>query len=406
MATPIANPVIVLSLDNKPFSASLNAAVGMASSYGTKIGLALAGSIANSAKGIGKAVSGAVGGIGGVVGSAVKGASAGTNGIGGALLAPMKMMAMLNQVMGFANKAIQIFGAPIRSAMAGEARQAQFTGTGSIDIATSDTWTGVLGRFQNTVEDVFQQIADSLDKVFDIKGWMEYARGAIAGVGALFSSWANMAGGIKPAELKDAFKMGALALINAWEAVGKIVVQIANVFIGILNALDAKAKILGAQNVIARGLAAGGEFLGILPAGVGNFLAQDQARQEQARRNAQIQLLNPAIIPGMANAARNIIQNGNAAADAERRALEWRDKIGGNLAVNVQSRIAPLLAAGTSALEEALVKARVQTEGGTLQQRIEAAMLEQIEIEKGQVNVLNAIKAVIQNKPGLVLMGG
>jgi hypothetical protein len=380
MATPIANPVIVLGLDSTQLLRGLSGAVSTATTMGRNISSALSGSFSSVGKSLSESIS-----------------------------APFKGMAILNQAMEFGAKVKRIFGAPIQSAMAQDQRQAQFAGNGSIDIATSSTFTGVLGRFQNQVEDTFADIANSLDQVFDIKGMIEYARGAIAGIGALFKGWANelTGGAVKPKDLSESFKAGAMAIIDAFEVAGKIAVQIYNVFVRILNALDAKAKILGAQDVIAGGLAGAGEFLGILPRGVARALEEDRRRGDAARRAAQFALADENKITNIANAARAGVRAGNGANNLERQALEWRDRIGGLKPIDVQSRIAPFLGSGTAQLEEALVKARLQAEGGDIQQRIEAAMREQIEIEKGQVNVLNAIKTVIQNKPGFLnVVGG
>lgn len=381
MATPIANPVIVLGLDSAPLLKGLGSTVAVAGQYATKISTAFNNSFSNLGKSITDSIT-----------------------------LPLKGMAILNQVMELSGKIQRIFGAPIRSAMASEQRAAQFAGTGSIDIATSTTFTGVLGRFQEQVEDTFTQIANSLDSIFNIKEKIEYFRGALAAIGAIFTAMADEFGNKKldPKALSAAFKEGAFATINAFENAAKIVVQIANTFIRILNAVDAKAKVLGLQDQLAGGLAGAGEFLGFLPKGIGKELAKDIERGRIARDLARINELDIAKIDKIANAARLAVGRIDPnAQNLERKALDWQSKIGSNLQNNIQSRISPFLGSGTAQLEEALVKARVQAEGGDLQKRIEEAMREQIEIEKGQVNVLNAIKNVLQNKPGFLnVVGG
>jgi len=328
--------------------------------------------------------------------------------ISNSISAPFKSMAVLNQALEFGNKVKAVFGGPFRAAMATEARQAQFVGTGDINTATSTTFTGVLARFQDTVEDTFSEIANSLDSIFNIKSGLEWFRGSIAAIGAIFTGLASEFGNqkINPKDLGQAFKDGANATINAFEVAAKIAVQITNSFIRILNALDAKSKIMGLQNNIAGGLAGAGEFLGVLPQGVGRFLQQDIARGEADRRNAKFAEIEEARIGRIAQGARDAINAPNNQNKLERQAIATRDLIAGRLGVDVQSRIGGFLTMGSSGLEEALVKARLQAEGGDIQMRIENAIKEQIELQKNQVNVLNAIKTVLQNKPALNVLGG
>lgn len=377
--TAIANPTIILGLDSSQLTKGLNSSITAVSNFANKLSASLASSFKN-------------------VNSTI------TNSIS----APFKSMAVLNQALEFGNKVKAVFGGPFRAAMATEARQAQFVGTGDINTATSTTFTGVLARFQDTVEDTFSEIANSLDSIFNIKSGLEWFRGAIAAIGAIFTGLASEFGSqkINPKDLGQAFKDGANATIDAFEVAAKIAVQITNSFIRILNALDAKSKIMGLQNNIAGGLAGAGEFLGVLPRGVGKFLQEDIARGEAARRNAKFAEIEEARIGKIAQGARDAINNANNQNEQERKAIATRDRIAGSLGIDVQSRIGGFLTMGSSGLEEALVKARLQAEGGDIQMRIENAIKEQIELQKNQVNVLNAIKTVLQNKPALNVLGG
>ena len=377
--TAIANPTIILGLDSSQLTKGLNSSIASVSSFGNK----LSASLTSSFKSVNSTISNSIS-------------------------APFKSMAVLNQALEFGNKVKAIFGTPFRFAMATEARQSQFVGTGDINTETSTTFTGVLGRFQNTVEDTFSEIANSLDSIFNIKSGLEWFRGSIAAIGAIFTGLANefSTQKINPKDLSQSFKDGAHATINAFEVAAKIAVQITNSFIRILNALDAKSKIMGLQNNIAGGLARAGEFLGVLPKGVGRFLQEDIARGEAARRNARFAEIEEAKIGRIAQGARNAINAPNNQNNLERQAIATRDIIAGKLAVDVQSRIGSSFTMGSSGLEEALVKARLQTEGGDIQMRIENAIREQIELQQAQVNTLNAIKQVLQNKPQLNVLGG
>jgi hypothetical protein len=395
MAGPaIANPTIILSTDNAPLDQGLKNATKSVNNFGKNISSGLKtyfSGVASAAADIGKKV----GTGGGFIGKSVSNVITGS----------IKSMAVLNQALEFGNKVKAVFGSPFRAAMATEARQAQFVGMGTPD---EFSFTGIMSNFQNTVEDTFSEIANSLDSIFNIKSGLEWFRGSIAAIGAIFTGLASEFGNqkINPKDLGQAFKDGANATITAFEVAAKIAVQITNSFIRILNALDAKSKIMGLQNVVAGGLAGVGEFIGVLPRGVGKFLQEDIARGEAARRNAKFAEIEEAKIGRIAQGARNAINNANNQNEQERKAIATRDRIAGSLGIDVQSRIGGFLTMGSSGLEEALVKARLQAEGGDIQMRIEQAILQQIEIDKAQVNVLNAIKTVLQNKPALNVLGG
>jgi hypothetical protein len=395
MAGPaIANPTIILSTDNAPLDQGLKEATKSVNNFGKNISLGLKtyfSGVASAAADIGKKVGTGAGFIGKSVSNVITGS--------------IQSMAVLNQAVGFGKKVTGLLATPVSSAMATESRQAQFVGMGT---PNEFSFTGIMSNFQNTVEDTFSEIANSLDSIFNIKSGLEWFRGSIAAIGAIFTALASEFGSqkINPKDLSQAFKDGANATINAFEVAAKIAVQITNSFIKILNALDAKSKIMGLQNNIAGGLAGAGEFLGILPPGVGKFLKEDIARGEAARRNAQFAQIEEARIGRIAQGARDAINKPNNQNNLERQAIATRDLIAGRLGVDVQSRIGGFLTMGSSGLEEALVKARLQAEGGDIQMRIENAIKEQITLQQAQVNVLNAIKTVLQNKPALNVLGG
>ena len=392
--TAIANPTIILSVDNSPLDQGLKQATKSVNNFGKNISSGLKnyfGGVASAAADIGKKVGNGAGFVRQSISNVVSGS--------------INSMAILNQAAGFSKKIVSLLATPINAAMSTEARQAQFVGMGT---PGESSFTAILGNFQNTVEDTFSEIANSLDSIFNIKSGLEWFRGSIAAIGAIFTGLANefSTQKINPKDLSQSFKDGAHATINAFEVSAKIAVQITNSFIRILNALDAKSKIMGLQNNIAGGIAGAGEFLGVLPKGVGKFLQEDIARGEAARRNAKFAEIEEAKIGRIAQGARNAINAPNNQNNLERQAIATRDIIAGKLAVDVQSRIGGSFTMGSSGLEEALVKARLQTEGGDIQMRIENAIKEQIELQQAQVNVLNAIKQVLVNKPQLNVLGG
>jgi hypothetical protein len=83
-------------------------------------------------------------------------------------------------------------------------------------------------------------------------------------------------------------------------------------------------------------------------------------------------------------------------------------KIGGslsNLGGMIASQIAPAMQAGTANLDEALVKATLQGQGGDIQKRIEAAIQAQLTIQTQQAKTLERIRQVIAADPGLAILG-
>ena len=164
--TSIANPVVVLGLDAGPFTAGLEKA--------KVAGTAAAKKISEAAKGGPKlptpaaaprAASGAAAG-GGLLG--------GVAGAGGGLLsavkAPMMALAAANQVFELGAKISKVFGAPIRALMDREQMAAKATGIGTIDTASSNTFTAGIARFGEQFNVMLADVAIALDDAFDLKG--------------------------------------------------------------------------------------------------------------------------------------------------------------------------------------------------------------------------------------------
>ena len=76
-----------------------------------------------------------------------------------------------------------------------------------------------------------------------------------------------------------------------------------------------------------------------------------------------------------------------------------------NLAPQIATKIAPLMASGSAQLEDALVKAQLQGEAGDIQKRIEAAIQAQLTIQTQQAKTLERIRQVIAADPGLAVLG-
>ena len=141
--TSIANPVVVLGLDAGPFTAGLEKAKQAGSAASKKISEAAKGgpklpaptATPRAASGVaaGGGILGGVAGAGGGILSAVK--------------APMVALAAANQVFELGAKINKVLGAPIRALMDREQMGAKATGIGTIDTATSNTFTAGIARF-------------------------------------------------------------------------------------------------------------------------------------------------------------------------------------------------------------------------------------------------------------------
>ena len=455
--TSIANPVVVLGLDAGPFTAGLEKA--------KVAGTAAAKKISEAAKGGPKlptpaaaprAASGAASG-GGILGGV-----AGAGGILSAVKAPMVALAAANQVFELGAKINKVLGAPIRALMDREQMGANVTGT--IDTATSNTFTAGIARFADQFNVMLADIAVALDNTFDLKGKLEYARGALSGISALLTAFfGNLEPIVKdPEALTKQFKAGALMVVNVFEwaateskkiydnvvsaldSFGINIKLINDVFSGVITALKALIpntkqdpnSMLGiAQDSLAHGIAG---FWGVMQSAVGINTTQafgllNQVRQDRAGNIAAWNqpgggggLAMPGAggpmaigqgpnIAGVAQGARNAINAAGFIPPAAGAMLIARQadvimgKIGGslgNLGGMIASQIAPAITAGTAQLDEAMVKATLQGQQGDIQQRIETEIKAQTTIQKNQEKLLGQIRQAIAGRPDLAILGG
>jgi len=341
--------------------------------------------------------------------------------------------------------------------MGREQLNAQFSGTGTIN-PMGGTFTAGIARFASAFDTVLADIAESLDRTFDLKGKLEYARGALSGISALLTAFfGNLEPIVKdPEALTKQFKAGALMVVNVFEyaateskkiydnvvsaldSFGINIKLINDVFSGVIVALKAlnpntKKDPRELQGTLQDAFAAGSAFfLGVGKAAVGINTKDAFALLNNviADRRANIALFNKgggglampqagapmAIgqgpnIAGVAQQARNNINAMGlmAPADAEKLLMQQAGvimgKIGGDLAPQIANKIAPLMASGSAQLEDALVKAQLQGEAGDIQKRIESAIQQQLEQQKLQAKTLERIRQVIAADPGLAVLG-
>jgi hypothetical protein len=369
----------------------------------------------------------------------------------------------LNQAMEFAAKITKTIGAPMRALMGREQLQAQFSGIGTID-PMGGTFTAGIARFGATFETMLADIAESLDRTFDLKGKLEYARGALSGISALLTAFfGNLEPIVKdPEALTKQFKAGALMVVNVFEwaateskkiydnvvsaldSFGINIKLINDVFSGVITALkalipnknqDPKSMLGIAQDSFAAGAAG---LIGLVKAAVGVNTKDAFALLNNVRadRRANIALWEKGgggdglVMPGaggpmaigqgpniagVAQGARNAINAAGFIPPAAGAMLIARQadvimgKIGGslgNLGGMIASQIAPAITAGTAQLDEAMVKATLQGQQGDIQQRIETEIKAQTTIQKNQEKLLGQIRQAIAGRPDLAILGG
>lgn len=404
--TSIANPVVVLGLDAGPFTAGLEKA--------KQTGAAASKKISEAAKGGPKLGRGDAAGGGGIL-AGVAGAGGGLlGGIGGAAKSPLMLVAGLNQAMEFAAKVTKTLGAPIRAMMAQEQLQAQFSGTGTVG---TSSMTATTERFGMEFEAMLAEIAIALDETFDIKGKLEWIRGVMSGVSELIRAFMTSLGVVlkDPDAMKKMFAAGQKALIDAFETVGVATVKVANYFIEIYKIVGGMKGLFSAMtDQLAIGLATAMETVWLVPAGTTALLERDAARNANRIARAGAGAFRPfdeQAPVNIANQARAAIAAAPVGAGEAKKIKEMQQaavilgKIGADLAPQIASKIAPLMASGSAQLEDALVKAQLQGEAGDIQKRIESAIQQQLAIQTQQAKTLERIRAVIAADPGLAILG-
>ena len=450
--TSIANPVVVLGLDAGPFTAGLEKAkqagtaaskkISEAAKGGPKLPTPAAAPRAASGAAAGGGILGGVAGAGGGILSAVK--------------APMVALAAANQVFELGAKISKVFGAPVRALMDREQMAAKATGIGTIDTATSNTFTAGIARFGEQFNVMLADVAVALDDAFDLKGKLEFARGMISGISEIVKAFfGNIKDALKdPDAFKKQFVNGALVMVDVFEwganaaksifdtvttALSNMGIQftsISDLFKGIVDNLNAlnPAGPGGKPGTFIGDIQDGLAMLGGAIFGFVNEDFWDLPNEVMADRQRALAAQNRpggggpgAALPAMAGAgggfnigaaaqqARNAINAAGfippnvGAALIAKQADVIMGKIGGslgNLGGMIASQIAPAITAGTANLDEAMVKATLQGQQGDIQQRIETAIREQITIQTQQASLLEKIRLAITGKPGLAILGG
>lgn len=146
------------------------------------------------------------------------------------LPATLSSMAMpLNQTLELAGKAQRLLGAPMRAQMALDANDLDVRAGGAA-LMGSATLTGTMARFESQVTETFADIWRAVDGTFDVQGLIEGLRGGMAGIseiiGAAFGPVKDLAK--DPKVFAEQFKAGGLFVVDTFESIGKIAVDIRN----------------------------------------------------------------------------------------------------------------------------------------------------------------------------------
>ena len=421
--TAIANPIVLLGLDSSQLTSGIGKTISAVKLSGAQIGKAMSAGMAQAFK------------------------------------SPLMAVAGLNQAMEFAAKISKTIGSPVRALMDREQMEAKATGIGTIDTATSNTFTAGIARFGEQFNVMLADVAVALDDAFDLKGKLEFARGMISGISEIVKAFfGNIKDALKdPDAFKKQFVNGALVMVDVFEwganaaksifdtvttALSNMGIQftsISDLFKGIVDNLNAlnPAGPGGKPGTIIGDIQDG---LAILGGAIAGFVAGpnddlwDLPNEIMADRQRALAAQNRpggggpgAALPALAGAgggfnigaaaqqARNAINAAGfippnvGAALIAKQADVIMGKIGGslgNLGGMIASQIAPAITAGTANLDEAMVKATLQGQQGDIQQRIETAIREQITIQTQQASLLEKIRMAITNKPGLAVLGG
>lgn len=181
----------------------------------------------------------------------------------------------INQTLELAGKVNRVLGAPVRAAMVMEAGRDDVA-MGGKALLGSDSLSGTMARFEIEVTRTFANIWNAIDQTFDIQGLMEYFRGMLAGVSVVIESVFGPVEEIRkdPKFLTEAFKQGALSIVDAFETSARFAVNIQQAFYKVLEFLS---KIPGVGAILPKQ----------------EFNAKEEAKiKEWQERNSKFQIVN------------------------------------------------------------------------------------------------------------------
>lgn len=412
----IAAPVVSLGLDSSGFSQGMTKAIPQAKAAGAKIGSTLTA---------------AMGGGGSLIGSLAA--------------AAVPLNAALGIASMAANAARSVLSAPMTSLMSRESFLAEQRGMPLLE-GSDAGYTGVFARLGAQWEELLGDMMVALDKAFDFRGWIEYARGMMAAVSSVLEVFLGPLKEVtqNPEHLEEMFRAGGEMLISAFEQGAKIFAEIYNVMVDVFNNgqdtfTDVYNSFIDLVNQISTiippwkdiqenakttsslwddtidGLsvlfAALGELTGAISAETAQQLHDDvvakQAKKRWAMENAnkdeffpelpepkeKLEKIGAGWAADLANMARGFFWEKKFALEKNtaKDAASVSDKLIPIMERMQTSRLSSALTSDSTALVEAVTKASVAGPGQDLQQRVAMAAEEQVRIAQATKSVQERI---------------
>lgn len=396
----IANPVVSLGLDSSGLRSGITSSMGDVKNVGSKIGQSLKSAIGTPLS---------------LAGSAA------------AMAVPLN--AALNIASMAASAAKSMLTAPMNALMGRESFLAEQRGMPLL--AGSDAgYTGVFARLSAQWEELLADMMVALDKAFDFRGWIEYARGAMAAISSVFSAFLGPLQEItqNPEHLEEMFRAGGEMLIDVfegganvfaagydilmdvWQAGADIFVDVYNSFVNLVDMIaelkPAFAKMMAGLYNFGETAMMGGQLgdkgrqtwrdlqvqWGITD-NQGNPLKQPGPSEQMGYLDLGLKKLGDNFGAILGGTARALFAGMGFAppklADAD--AATVSGKLIPIMERMAQSRITSALTSDSTALVEAVTRASVAGPGQDLQQRVAAAAEENVRIAKATQTVQEKI---------------
>jgi hypothetical protein len=396
----IANPVVSLGLDSSGLRSGIASSMSDVKNVGSKIGQSLK-------QAIGTPLS--------LAGSAA------------AMAVPLN--AALNIANMAASAAKSVLTAPVNALMGRESFLAEQRGMPLLE-GSDAGYSGVFARLGAQWNDLLADMMVALDKAFDFRGWIEYARGAMAAISSVFSVFLGPLQEItqNPKHLEEMFRAGGEMLIDVfetganvfaagydilmdvWQAGADIFVDVYNSFVGLVDMIaelkPAFAKMMAGLYNFGETAMMGGQLgdkgrqtwrdlqvqWGITD-NKGNPLKQPGPSEQMGYLDLGLKKLGVnfgAILGGTARAlfaGTDFAPQQINAADAGKtagRLIPIMERM-------AQSRLSSALTSDSTALVEAVTRASVTGPGQDLQQRVAMAAEENVRIAKATQTVQQKI---------------
>lgn len=396
----IANPVVSLGLDSSGLRNGLANAMGDVKSAGSKLNQSISSSIGSPLSMAGMAASSLLGPIG-----IVAGAVASTV---GSLISTVVDTAISAAKVGFVTLAA--FGyLALQSLMSREEFLSERSGLPML-LGSDAGYSGVFARLSQTWEDTLADMMVALDRAFDFRGWIEYARGALAAVSAIMEA---ILGPLKevnknPEHLEEMFRLGGEMMIDVFEQGAEIFANVYNSFVDLIKMIDglkpAFARMIAAmsnpvETAMVGGLGDRGRAM------FRNLMVQFgvvDAQGNQLPGAAAGAKLPPEFAAVLGGTARALFAGMNFAPDKTnaKDAENLSNKLIPMMEKMQTARLGSSITSDSTAIVEAVTRASVAGPGQDLQQRVALAAEETVRQQKATNALQEKILAAYNNAGG------